>query len=147
MNLFKPISPHQNDLPAGVDIQAVVNSDEPDAIRFEPFLNKDRTPITKKKMLPSDGNAFLVYSLAMFPLQVAKTLHPLRTSVMNGARMRWRGVPVRTRALTPAVAMSSLCSFVLKTVLSKRHLLSGAVVLCPINKKAFVATATNASYG
>lgn len=50
---------------AAIDIQAVVNSDEPDAIRFEPFLNKDRTPITKKKMLPSDGNAFLVYSLAI----------------------------------------------------------------------------------
>lgn len=50
---------------AAIDIQAVVNSDEPDDVRFEPFRNKDKTPITKKQMLSSSGNAFLVYSLAI----------------------------------------------------------------------------------
>ena len=50
---------------AAIDIQTVVNSDEPDDIRFEPFRNKDKTPITKKKMLSSCRDAFLVYSLAI----------------------------------------------------------------------------------
>lgn len=37
------------------------------------------------------------------------------------------GVPVRMRVLTPAVAMSSPCSFVLKMALLKRRLLLEAV--------------------
>ena len=50
---------------AVIDIQAVINSSEPDEVRFAPLGNDSATPVAKSKLVLPGGNTFQLLSLTL----------------------------------------------------------------------------------